>query len=140
MSGEYVKPSIVPWPVVDGERVTTNGVMEDSQALGLDSVGMGFGGWCGEGFYTHEPEAFKARLEAIDWRRVRDVKAQFDIKMGSGGMVFTDVAVYWVTERRFQRLMRACFKGVSMERWEHEVKLAVKVAGKAGKSYSSGRL
>ena len=126
----YAPPSVVPWPRVDGQKVPTCGYIEEALELPIE-------GWCGKGFYTRNPTELRQVIEQIDWRRVRDTNAQFSVRMGRGEMCFTDSPVYFVTEKRYQRLFRYCFKDIPVTKWQTEIEIA-----KRGRSKRcvSGRL
>mgnify|MGYP001619695985 CR=1 FL=1 len=124
-TGQIVHQIVVPWPMVNGVEVTTNGVTED--ALGLTGI---IGGWGREGFYTYGSRGvtkaqLKAVIETIDWERVLQVKSQFDIKSDGSYCVYRDDRVYWVTMRRYQRLMRQCLKNVPVGKFQIEIERAI---------------
>lgn len=59
---------VVPWPVVDGHRVTTNGYTEI--ALGLTPL---IAGWCEQGFYVDPTVGAQPLLDHIaniDWHKL----------------------------------------------------------------------
>jgi hypothetical protein len=120
--------TVVPWPQTrDGTHVKTNGYIEE--ALGLDAF---ICGWCAQGFYLRRdilPSRLVAYLDSIYWDRVQYVSSNFDIRP-RGFVTITDTPVYFVTEHRYMRLMRSCFKRIKKEVHEHELELARKVGGK----------
>ncbi len=98
--------SLLPWPRVIGRPVTpTNLVMEE--ALGLTTVIVGS---CLKGYYVKpgREKAAESAIGAVDWARVE---------------VIRELEAF-VTERRFQRLCRACMKAVSPERFRIEMQRA----------------
>jgi len=116
--------TVVPWRVVDGEKMHTNQITE--VPLGLDET-LIFG-WCEEGFYAareieHDPTPLIQHLDSIEWRRVKTVRDWFDIGgQGSRGVTTWDNRrVYMVSHRRWDRLLERCFKRVPGEEWVREV-------------------
>lgn len=132
----YVPPEVVPWPRVDGKPVHTNEVMED--ALGLTPL---IAGWNQQGFYVSRsttPDVLKAHIKTIDWGRVQVIDRRYDIK-ARGYVVSRYTSAYWVTEARFMRLMRQCFRHVPASKFYAEC-LAARNTMEGKKEYSSGSL
>ncbi len=110
----------VPWPRVNGKPVHTNGIKED--ALGLTPL---ISGWNKQGFYLAKIRGVKkeqlvTHIKTIDWSRVAALE-EFAIKMGRGAVCISDSDVYFITERRYARLARHCFKSVPLYNFEVEV-------------------
>lgn len=127
----------IPWPVVNGEKVTTCGVEEE--ALGLTPV---IGGWGPRGYYVpyaaRSADPTIAAIDAVDWKRVATVKAQFDIA-AVGYMVFTDQPTYFMPERSYKRLLKYCLKAVPEQEFQRRFNDALKNWGKR-KETVSGRM
>lgn len=107
-----MKPlNILPWPVVNGERVTTCGYEEN--ALGLTPL---IAGWCHEGFYVARgirPGHLQRHIDSIDWKRVVEVKSKIDIYTPFMGVSVTPDPIVYVKYPKYEMAYRACFKSVS---------------------------
>ena len=118
---------IVPWRKVNGKPVHTCGIIEEELGLYSEKDPLIFG-WCPRGFYTRRPEELSKHLKTIDWKRMAFIHDNFDVKADRVGYVMiNDHESGYVTETRYRRLIRQCFKSVPKEVFDREVAKANKL-------------
>jgi hypothetical protein len=125
------KMKVVSWPKVDGMKVHTCGL--DEEALGLDKY---IAGWCARGYYVRsdrKPYEVVRFIKSIDWMRVIRIQTTFDIR-AQGYTVIRDSNVWFVTQQRYQLLMRHCSLNYTEERFEHEITKAINQCKRNGQT------
>lgn len=128
---------VVPWPITKyGDEVTTCG--NDEDALGLSQL---ICGWGKMGFYTQKEyvnngfgpgvtrqetyDKLVSQINSIDWNRVEFVKSTYDYDI-PGVITVASFPTKIISLRRYQRLLRHCFKSISQEKFKFELAQANK--------------
>jgi hypothetical protein len=126
----------VRYAQVRKQPVTTNTDIEE--ALGLTPLIVDC---CEKGFRVRKDSkaALKALMITIDWARVKEVDKKFVVKDGADEMIISETPLLWISQERFDRLMRNCFKVVLPEIFKKEMRLARRSARRRMSRFQSLR-